>query len=216
MNNGTTELLEGKYVDMFVAYRFLRILTIPWTEQPAFKHGIIDENGKRIKSKKLTTSEEKDAYTLVHRLVFNFKRVLSKVPLVKSKLGTYAAALFLLKEHLPSREYEILIESVVESGEFTYDILDTINQIDDDMGIVILDNVDGIDLEEDIANVVGSGEVAMRDLPLKKKPITRVDARTKAFRSAIKRIKERNQKKIDSAIREKLLKMGIDISKNRE
>jgi hypothetical protein len=210
MNNGIVDLKEGKYVDMFVAYRFLRILTIPWTEQPAFKHGIIDENGKRITSKKLTTSEEKDAYTLVHRLVFNFKRVLSKVPLVKSKLGTYAAALFLLKEHLPSREYEILLESVVESGEFTYDIIDTIDQIDEDMGIMILDD---IDFYEEIVNVAGSGEVAMRDLPLKNKPITRVDARTKAFRSAIKRIKERNQKKIDNAIKEKLLKMGIDISK---
>ncbi len=45
-------LFEGKYIDLFVTYRFLRILTIPWEEQEAFKLGIIDSDGKRIKDKK--------------------------------------------------------------------------------------------------------------------------------------------------------------------
>jgi hypothetical protein len=62
-------LFEGKYIDLFVTYRFLRILTIPWEEQEAFKLGIIDSDGKRIKDKKIVSSKDKDAYTMLHRLV---------------------------------------------------------------------------------------------------------------------------------------------------
>ena len=45
------------------------------------------------------TEAERESFTLLHRLVFNCKRIMSKIPFVRSQLGTYAAALFLLKEH---------------------------------------------------------------------------------------------------------------------
>lgn len=122
-------ITEGKYIDLFATYRFLRILTIPWEDQEAFKLGIIDGEGKRIKEKKLTTSNEKDAYTMLHRMVFNFKRILSKVPLVKSKLGTYAAALFLLKEHLRGDEYNLLVEYISKTGKFDDELGKNINKL---------------------------------------------------------------------------------------
>jgi len=92
-------LAEGRAIDLFVAYRFLRILTTPWKDQDAFKLGIIDDNGKLLrKANTLTTDEEKKSFTLLHRLVFNLKRILNKVPGVRTKIGTYATALFLLKQ----------------------------------------------------------------------------------------------------------------------
>jgi hypothetical protein len=48
--------------------------------------------------KGLNTSSERDAYTVLHKLVFNIKKLFAKVPGLRSKLGTYAAALFLLKD----------------------------------------------------------------------------------------------------------------------
>ena len=39
-----------------------------------------------------------NAYTILHKLVFNIKKIFSKVPGLKTKIGTYAAALFLLKD----------------------------------------------------------------------------------------------------------------------
>ena len=61
--------------------------------------GIIDDNGKLLrKANTLTTDEEKKSFTLLHRLVFNLKRILNKVPGVRTKIGTYATALFLLKQ----------------------------------------------------------------------------------------------------------------------
>ena len=90
----------SRAVDLFVTYRFLKLLVTPWNKQEAFKLGIIDKNGNAIKkARDLGTEEERSAFTLLHRLVFNCKRIMSKIPLVRSQLGTYAAALFLLKEH---------------------------------------------------------------------------------------------------------------------
>ena len=94
----------GRAIDLFVTYRFLKLLVTPWDKQEAYKLGIIDANGKALKkSKDLTTEAEREAFTLLHRLVFNCKRIMGKIPLVRTKLGTYATALFLLKE----QKYEI-------------------------------------------------------------------------------------------------------------
>tara|TARA_Y100000004_G_C8931006_1_gene419964 strand:- start:811 stop:1425 length:615 start_codon:yes stop_codon:yes gene_type:complete len=95
----------GRAVDLFVTYRFLKLLTTPFEKQDAFKLGIIDKNGHRIKKEKstkpaveLSTTELKNAYTILHKLVFNIKKIFAKVPGLRTKVGTYAAALFLLKD----------------------------------------------------------------------------------------------------------------------
>ena len=90
----------SRAVDLFVTYRFLKLLVTPWNKQEAFKLGIIDKNGKALKkARDLGLESERASFTLLHRLVFNCKRIMSKIPFVRSQLGTYAAALFLLKEH---------------------------------------------------------------------------------------------------------------------
>ena len=90
----------SRAVDLFVTYRFLKLLVTPWKKQEAYKLGIIDANGKNlIKSSKFEREEQRSAFTLLHRLVFNCKRIMQKIPFVRSQLGTYATALFLLKEH---------------------------------------------------------------------------------------------------------------------
>jgi hypothetical protein len=95
----------GRAIDLFVTYRFIRLLTTPFEKTDAYKLGIIDENGNRIKKPKstkpaveLNTSEQKNAYTILHKLVFNIKKLFNKVPGLRTKVGTYAAALFLLKD----------------------------------------------------------------------------------------------------------------------
>jgi len=95
----------GRAIDLFVTYRFLKLLTTPFNQTDAFKLGIIDEKGNRIKKPKstrpavdLTTTELKNSYTILHKLVFNIKKIFDKVPGLRTKVGTYAAALFLLKD----------------------------------------------------------------------------------------------------------------------
>ena len=95
----------GRAVDLFVTYRFLKLLTTPFEKTDAFKLGIIDANGHRIKLPKstkpaveLTTSELKNSYTILHKLIFNIKKLFAKVPGLRTKVGTYASALYLLKD----------------------------------------------------------------------------------------------------------------------
>jgi len=97
----------GRAIDLFVTYRFIKLLVTPFDKTPAFKLGIIDKNGNRIKEKTVSRGmqptvligdEQRSAYTILHKLVFNIKKIFGKVPGLRTKLGTYAAALFLLKD----------------------------------------------------------------------------------------------------------------------
>lgn len=93
-------------VDVYYTFRFLRQLVTPWNETKAFKLGLIDADGKVLR--KATTPDEKDAYTLFFRLVYNIKRLLNKVPLGKTKLASYVAALWLIKENTKMSEEAII------------------------------------------------------------------------------------------------------------
>ena len=101
----------GRAIDLFVTYRFIKLLVTPFEKTEAFKLGIIDKTGNRVlpprdpktnirvmRAEPLRTIEEKNAYTILHKLVFNIKKIFGKVPGLRTKLGTYAAALFLLKD----------------------------------------------------------------------------------------------------------------------
>ena len=99
--------------NLYFIYKFIRILTTPFNKTDAFKLGIVDENGKILKKKaKLKTDEEKDAYTMMHRLVWKLKRLMEKIPFGKSRLASYAAALWLIKEN---KEDNISEEELQES-----------------------------------------------------------------------------------------------------
>lgn len=90
--------LASRAGDLYYSFRFVKLLTTPWDETDAYKLGIIDENGKRVKSVSLDSDDKKSAYSPFVRLVFNIKRLLEKVPGGRNTLASYAAALFLLKE----------------------------------------------------------------------------------------------------------------------
>ena len=86
----------GQAVDLYIVYEFIKRLATPFDETKAFELGLIDAKGKRLKYAK--TKEEKDAMTLFDRLVLNLKRIISMVPGGSSKVGSYAAALLLIRE----------------------------------------------------------------------------------------------------------------------
>ena len=103
--------------DLVYTFRFLKLLVTKFEDTDAFKNGIIDGEGNRIKSKSIITSTEKASYTSFHKLVFNIKKLLAKAPGGSSRLASYAAALFLLKEKytLTNKQLDkILKESKIE------------------------------------------------------------------------------------------------------
>jgi len=89
--------------DLVYTIRFLKLLVTPFEKTDAFKAGIIDADGKRNKDFNTNSTDDREAYrshyTPFHRLVFNLKRLMSKVPGGQSVVARYGAALALIKEH---------------------------------------------------------------------------------------------------------------------
>lgn len=118
-----TENLLTRAGDLVYTFRFLKLLVTDFVDTDAYKLGIIDENGKRIKTKFLVTMDEKSAYTPFHKLVFNIKKVMAKAPGGSSRLASYAAALYLIKEkyNLTDKQIDKILK---ESGVDVVDMLE--------------------------------------------------------------------------------------------
>jgi hypothetical protein len=99
----------SRTADLFYTFRFLKLLVTPWEETSAFKHGIVDSEGNTLRRvSELKTNEERSSYTMFHRLVYNIKRLLNKVPFGKSRIASYAAALYLLKESTRMTDEQVM------------------------------------------------------------------------------------------------------------
>ena len=182
----------GRAIDLFVTYRFIKLLVTPFEKTEAYKLGIIDNKGNRImpppkdgirqtKTEPLRTTEEKNAYTILHKLVFNIKKIFDKVPGLRTRLGTYAAALFLLKDtfkesvddpdvfekefmkYLKEQGYELddtIMEEVVgfgevlPKGEYTL-VNDILNKEEEELTAKAGDKVVAYDDEPPIDTVLG-------------------------------------------------------------
>ena len=106
--------MASRAIDLVITYRIIKLLVTPFERQEAFKFGIIDKDGNVLKKfRKLKTEKERKAYTMLHRFVFNLKRILKRIGL-GSKLGSFAVALaLLLKENKEYEQHKTLIESAV-------------------------------------------------------------------------------------------------------
>ena len=106
--------MANRAIDFLITYRIVKLMATDFKNQEAFKYGIIDANGKQLrKNRDLNTEAEKDSYTVLHRFVFNLKRLLAKFGL-KSSISNFAVALaFILKENQELIKHKSLLESAV-------------------------------------------------------------------------------------------------------
>lgn len=86
-------------LDLFLVYSILKRLVAPFKRWKAFQAGVIDETGKILIEPKDRTEQQKRSLTSLDVLVLNMKKLLGKIPGGKSQFATFAAALFLLREH---------------------------------------------------------------------------------------------------------------------
>ena len=85
----------SRAIDLIITYRVVKMLVTPFNKFKAFDLGIIDEKGKVLRKFKEVKGSEKKHYTMLHRFVFNLKRILAKVGL-GGRIGSFATALALL------------------------------------------------------------------------------------------------------------------------
>jgi hypothetical protein len=106
----------ARSIDFLISYRIFKGLVTPFERTKAFKYGIVDNTGKVLrKSKTLKTTDERNAYTLLDRFIFNLKKIMKKVGL-GGRLGSLAAttALF-IKENKEFENFKPIIESAIIS-----------------------------------------------------------------------------------------------------
>ena len=104
-------------VDIFLIYSFLKRLVTPFEEWDAYKLGVIDKDGNIIlKAKDRNTVEQRSAFQKFDLLVLKLKKLLAKVPGGNSRIASFAAALWLVKEHdeLVERAEVITEEEMLE------------------------------------------------------------------------------------------------------
>jgi hypothetical protein len=100
-------------VDLFLVYSFIRKLVTPFDKWPAYEQGIIDDKGKiLIKRKNFLKKAQRDAFGIFDLMILNLKKILAKVPGGQSKLASYAAALFLIREWQHFSDDSLLTEEV--------------------------------------------------------------------------------------------------------
>ncbi len=149
-------------LDLFLVYQFIKRLSTPFNETKAYELGLIDEKGKKLK--KASTRAEKDAMTYYDRLIFNLKRLVSKIG-IESKFTTFAAALFLLKEEQSDvkRDEEVTLTEFVKFKEAHKDY------------------IKGILTEDAPANAASGGNIAGigdgEDPPIRKKVLKKYKQR---------------------------------------
>jgi hypothetical protein len=107
------QLDEGalSIADTGYALRFLKLLVTNWKDTAAFKEGLIDDKGKRLKDVKIVTKEQKAAYTIFHRLVYNIKRLTGG-----NKFTSIVSALFLIKEEtgMSDEAIEAVLDALIK------------------------------------------------------------------------------------------------------
>jgi len=160
----------AKVIDLFLVYQFVKRLSTPWNKTEAFKVGILDEKGKILK--KAESKEEQDAYGYYDRLVFNLKRLVEKLPGGKTRLGSFGAALFLMKESV-NGEKEYTRKELAEG------LYKEINMLDE----TTTKKLNEMLVEDAPANATGSAVAGTGDDPVHWK----MDGRNKKTKAFIRR-----------------------------
>ena len=91
----------GKVISAFTVFKFIKIISDPFTKMEAYKLGIIDSKGKFLKKvDELETRKERDSVNPFNRLMINLKKAMNKIPdpTFKAKLKTLPTAMILLKD----------------------------------------------------------------------------------------------------------------------
>ena len=103
----------SRAIDLIITYRVVKMLVTPFNKFKAYDLGIIDADGKNLIKMKQVKGSDRKHYTMLHRFVFNLKRILQRIGL-KSKLSSFGVALaLLLKENEHLQPQKTLIESGV-------------------------------------------------------------------------------------------------------
>jgi len=135
-------------VDTVLTYQFIKKLTTPFNQMPAYKMHLIDDKGNFLKDRTRFTTQEKNALGLFDVMIINLKKLIAKLPGGASRLGTVAAAMVLLNAKPLKENVDYFNEEELEK-EF-YNTLEQYSSLQED----------GAAAGAVAVNSAGSGDVA--------------------------------------------------------
>ena len=125
-------------IDYFLVYSFLKKITTPFEKWDAFSAGVIDEKGNILKRRRdRLRKNEQDSFSLFDLMILNMKKILAKIPGGDTKLATYAAALYLIRESTVFEEHKMLSEEK--------EIEDVLKKFEEEMNVTA--NIAGLSTE---------------------------------------------------------------------
>jgi hypothetical protein len=125
-------------VDAYLTYQFIKKLVTPFNKMKAFELGLIDENGNFLRRRIDFTPEDKRALGLFDVLIINLKKLIAKLPAGSTRLGTIAAAMYLLKSDPKRRLKEETINDELFQLEKSF------NQILEEVKMAINEEGEGV------------------------------------------------------------------------
>jgi|TARA_B110000977_G_scaffold201846_1_gene299243 hypothetical protein len=168
-------------LDLFLVYQFIRRLATPFEKWPSFESGVIDKDGNILKGKKeRNLKSEKDSFGKYDLMMLKLKKLLGKIPGGSSRIASYAAALWLIKEWNHFTDKSMLNESITERSidrslelflsRYSYynTLSENVNHLIESDDIILEKLKKSVDLypeiEEEVpANNVGGGGIAGMD-----------------------------------------------------
>ena len=144
-------------VDLFLVYSFIRRLVKPFNKWEAYKLGIIDEKGNiLIRRRDFTKAEQRKSFGVFDQLILNVKKLLAKIPGGSTRLASYAAALWLIKEEQRMNDAGMLNEGYELDDEMIESRLDSfLEEYADE-----LEEAAKTEIEEEPTVNVGGGAIA--------------------------------------------------------
>lgn len=141
-------------VDIFVLYTFIRKLSTPFEQWKAYSAGLIDAAGNFLVPKEKRTAAQKDTLSYLDVLILNIKKWMLKIPGGATRIATFAAALFLL------REGKILSESTADDKfrsfplKFDAYLAEAVKILSENEGGVPANNISGGAIQDDGGQVM--------------------------------------------------------------
>jgi hypothetical protein len=188
--------MASKISDIIFTYSFLKRLVTPFNKTRAYELGIIDERGAKLKDPK--TKEELNSFSTFERLVFNIKKIIERLPGGKSKIASYAAALFLIREHKSPKE--------------SYTEREIVEELEKNMAYLEEHDIKtfkNFRKEDAPANATGSSVAGTGDDGVHWKKM-KPDARKKEMKKYLKSYLERRAKRLEAKKRDEMRRiMGL-------
>ena len=101
-------------IDLWQVYSFIRKITTSFDKWEAYKTGVIDKNGNILVSKASRSADQRSSFNVHDLMILKLKKLLNTIPGGSSKIGTYFAALWLIREWNEFSENSLLTENISE------------------------------------------------------------------------------------------------------